>query len=961
MEKITENINNTINNNMKWLDNHSIILIIIGIFLILYVPYVRPTLPQSVVKLFNDPLFRLFMYAYIIYRANHNISHAIITAFVFMLAINMINKNDTENFDNVEHFYYKPSRAQQQAQAQAQAQARARAEQEQQHRMYVKQQEERQRQEAALKQQQKLKSYTNSSYKSEATIIRLFQPANEYINLAQVKVYDTSNPSINRALNAKIIVKDASQRVAAHPLENLTNGKIANNLAHNNAGAGNYIDINLDRFYDIQRIVIYNRDDCCTNRATGMTVSVFKSTEEVNVTNDIKSSNSSKDEIYKSFPFPNIDGNSQLKSGDHVLNKINSMNKYWDIFSLYPISKRQGNTPGMMKVFGYQRNFGDRNKPIPTTLAEADSQQKGIPNNQMKVSDMKMIPHTQMKVSDIQKPIQYPKLGNMTINTGAKVHLKFDSSDSKEDAKLKRVIDTFINELKRDQPLTKVDYSINDKNVQLYFTELEPRLRTGFNDKNTLPKIREEISNKIKEISKKIPGDGGVPNSVTIFSPEDYKKFSDILIDSKNQIINNNKNCKTLKIENKGVTGIITTTDCTISIPEKMNTINMLANSLFVLKEFKVTVEKPTVEKPPAIIPPKNNTVNKAPDTKVDTKIPEPTKLPNTFIKPVDMSQMKADDLKRVNITEIDFSVKTDPNKPINMAKTDFSDSIIRKCNFRGVILEGSNFTNTYIIDSKFDIGIMNKCIMKNVIIIRSDFITTNLKDVDLSDASIHDSNFTDASLSGANLLNTKISNTQLDRTDFRKTTNLSTVNSTKNQGKPLLPDGFTMVNGIIAPESKAKEIEKNLRPINPNKLTSPRLVIKGPELNNLYIPYLNVTLVSNKGVYSDYFIAGVDINNSAYNKEENVILFDLDRLNASANNNSGTYEISEVKLIKDKSGLPMNAQIISGTHKEGTLLNIPPKTNIDVIYVKEKHVPVRSNKYKNMLIKIGNDEVKYI
>jgi hypothetical protein len=236
-------------------------------------------------------------------------------------------------------------------------------------------------------------------------------------------------------------------------------------------------------------------------------------------------------------------------------------------------------------------------------------------------------------------------------------------------------------------------------------------------------------------------------------------------------------------------------------------------------------------------------------------------------------------------------------------------------------------------------------------------FNTTNLEKVNLHNAEIHKSNLTNASLNGANLLEAQLHNNNLEKTKLNKLTKSHAI-SLGNTGN-IISDELKMVNGIITTEVKAKEIEKNLKPIDPNNLTSPLLVIKTSEPKELYIPYLVITLVSKNGTYTDYIIAGIDINNeSVYNKAKDMFIIDLNILNEQ--NNNEQYEISEVRVFTEASDLPKNVKIYGSPNKDKTL-NIPRKTEFDVIYVKGHGLPVKSNKHKNMLIKLSNDKVKYV
>ena len=93
-------VNNTydriINNRVTGYDMSHILTVIIGLFLILYVPFARPKLPKFVENLFENPLFRILIYAYIIYRANHNPMQALVISCVFMFTIMMINQKNVK-------------------------------------------------------------------------------------------------------------------------------------------------------------------------------------------------------------------------------------------------------------------------------------------------------------------------------------------------------------------------------------------------------------------------------------------------------------------------------------------------------------------------------------------------------------------------------------------------------------------------------------------------------------------------------------------------------------------------------------------------------------------------------------------------------------------------------------------------------------------------------------------------
>ena len=96
----SDTFDSTVNKTSDLILNHEIhgfnisqvLIPIIGIFLILYVPYVRPSLPKSVEKLFENPVFRFVMYAYIVYRATHDPTSALVISAAYIVVIMIINR-----------------------------------------------------------------------------------------------------------------------------------------------------------------------------------------------------------------------------------------------------------------------------------------------------------------------------------------------------------------------------------------------------------------------------------------------------------------------------------------------------------------------------------------------------------------------------------------------------------------------------------------------------------------------------------------------------------------------------------------------------------------------------------------------------------------------------------------------------------------------------------------------------
>lgn len=97
-----------INNNLGWIHTNKIFLSILSLFLAVYVALVRPTLPNTIQKLFLNPVFRLVVIAYIIFRGNKDPQLSLMIAAVFLITMHMINKKYTEklsnNYDDEEEF-----------------------------------------------------------------------------------------------------------------------------------------------------------------------------------------------------------------------------------------------------------------------------------------------------------------------------------------------------------------------------------------------------------------------------------------------------------------------------------------------------------------------------------------------------------------------------------------------------------------------------------------------------------------------------------------------------------------------------------------------------------------------------------------------------------------------------------------------------------------------------------------
>ena len=81
-----------VNKNLGWVHENKYVLPVISLVLGVYAALARPKLPKFIEKLFENPIFRLLMISYIIYRGNQDPQLSIMIAAAFLVTIHMINK-----------------------------------------------------------------------------------------------------------------------------------------------------------------------------------------------------------------------------------------------------------------------------------------------------------------------------------------------------------------------------------------------------------------------------------------------------------------------------------------------------------------------------------------------------------------------------------------------------------------------------------------------------------------------------------------------------------------------------------------------------------------------------------------------------------------------------------------------------------------------------------------------------
>lgn len=95
-----ERFDSLVNNNLGWVHKNEYVLPVVSLFLGMYVALARPKLPSYIEKLFENPIFRMCVIAYIIYRGNKDPQQSLMIAAAFLITMHMINKQRVEKLSN---------------------------------------------------------------------------------------------------------------------------------------------------------------------------------------------------------------------------------------------------------------------------------------------------------------------------------------------------------------------------------------------------------------------------------------------------------------------------------------------------------------------------------------------------------------------------------------------------------------------------------------------------------------------------------------------------------------------------------------------------------------------------------------------------------------------------------------------------------------------------------------------
>jgi hypothetical protein len=105
MEQNMERFNNLVNDFLNPITQNKYFLPVLSLTLGMYAALARPRTPAFIYRLFQNPIFRVIVIAYIIYRSNKDISTAIMVSVAFLATMNMINRGSvnflSENFSEL--------------------------------------------------------------------------------------------------------------------------------------------------------------------------------------------------------------------------------------------------------------------------------------------------------------------------------------------------------------------------------------------------------------------------------------------------------------------------------------------------------------------------------------------------------------------------------------------------------------------------------------------------------------------------------------------------------------------------------------------------------------------------------------------------------------------------------------------------------------------------------------------
>lgn len=92
LDNAMKTFDNTVRGMLSFVDNNEYITAALTLFLIVYASYAAPKLPPYILKLFDNPFFKLLIFFLIVYTARRNPTVAIVAAVALMVSIHALNK-----------------------------------------------------------------------------------------------------------------------------------------------------------------------------------------------------------------------------------------------------------------------------------------------------------------------------------------------------------------------------------------------------------------------------------------------------------------------------------------------------------------------------------------------------------------------------------------------------------------------------------------------------------------------------------------------------------------------------------------------------------------------------------------------------------------------------------------------------------------------------------------------------
>lgn len=127
------------------------------------------------------------------------------------------------------------------------------------------------------------------SHSVNGRFIILRQPAIGSLNLAEIEVFSNGQNITNQA----VVTKSSGYQGDVFPNKNFIDGDMSN-FVHSSGSDSPMIQLDFGKNVNIDKIMLYNRTDCCQGRINGIVLTITSDTGK---------------EIYKANPIADINGN----------------------------------------------------------------------------------------------------------------------------------------------------------------------------------------------------------------------------------------------------------------------------------------------------------------------------------------------------------------------------------------------------------------------------------------------------------------------------------------------------------------------------------------------------------------------------------------------------------------------------------------------------------------------------